>query len=89
MYQHQIEAKLRALDQHIGALKKNAGKQSKVDRKELVKEIAELDRKSAAAHLEFEKLQNSSQTAWQDMKSGLEAAVKDLETAYDKAASRF
>jgi restriction endonuclease S subunit len=89
MYQDNIEAKLRDLDQQIDALKVKIGKQKKVDRKQLEQEMAELDRKREAAHQDFEKLKNSSQEAWRDMKVGIEAAMEDLETAYEQAASHF
>ena len=89
MYQDKIEAKLRDLDQQIDALKVKIGKQNRVDRKQLQQQMAELDRKRVAAHQELEKLKNSSEEAWQDMKAGIEAAIGDLETAYERAASHF
>ncbi len=88
-YQEKIEAKLRELDQEIDALKAKTAKQSKVARKQLNQQMSELDQKREVAHQEFEKLRNSSQGAWQDMKAGIDAAMDDLETAYERAASHF
>jgi hypothetical protein len=34
-------------------------------------------------------LQDSGQAAWGDVKVGIDAALRDLETAYHQAASRF
>jgi TolA-binding protein len=89
MYQDKIEAKLRDLDQQIETLKTKMGKLDKADRRQFEKQMAELDRKRAAAHEEFEKLKNPSQEAWQDLKAGIDAAINDLEAAYRQAASHF
>ena len=51
--------------------------------------MAELDRKRQVAQQQFEKLKNSSQTAWRDMKPELDAAMRDLEFAYKRAAADF
>jgi hypothetical protein len=88
-YQEKIGAKLRSLDHEIDALKAKTAKQSKVARKELNQQMSELDQRREVAHQEFEKLRNSSQGAWQDMKAGIDASMDDLETAYERAASHF
>jgi hypothetical protein len=51
--------------------------------------MADLDKKREAAHLRLEKLKNSSQEAWVDMKLGIDSAMDDLENAYQRAASHF
>ena len=53
------------------------------------KELAELGAKAAEARKELEKLEGESGAAWTDLKKGAEAALKDLQKAYDRAASRF
>jgi len=88
-YQEKIEAKLRELDQEIDALKAKTAKQGKAAGKQLNQQMAELDQKREVAHQELEKLKNSSQEAWQDMKAGIDAAMDDLGTAYKRAASHF
>jgi TolA-binding protein len=89
MYQDKIEARLRELDQEIDALKKDIGTKSKADRKQLDRETADLERKREAAHQQLKELQDSGQAAWGDVKVGIDAALRDLETAYHQAASRF
>lgn len=89
MYQDEIEAKLRDLDQEIGALKTRLETDNKVDRKEADRQMAELERKRDIAHQKLEKLKTSSQEAWGDMKGGIEAAMQNLETAYKQAAAHF
>ena len=49
--------------------------------------MAELDRKGEVAGQQFEKLKNSSQEAWRDMKPGIDAAMRDLEPAYKRTAA--
>jgi septal ring factor EnvC (AmiA/AmiB activator) len=88
VYQAKIEAKLRYLDREVDELKTKL-EQSKVDRKEYDQRMAELERKREVAHQKLEKLRTSSQAAWVDMKAGIDAALDDLESAYDKAASHF
>ena len=89
MYQDRIEKELRDLDQEIDTLKTKIGSQNRVDGKQLIQPMAELNRKREAAQKEFENLKNSSQEAWRDMKTGIDAAMADLETAYEQASSHF
>jgi len=89
MYQDKIEAKLRDLDQRIAALKVKVEKEKKVDRKEIDQELEELDRKRAILRQELEKLKSSTELASQDMKAGIDAAMEDLEAAYERAAAHF
>ena len=89
MYQDRAAAKLRELDQEIEALNKEIGSQSRVDRKQLDRETADLERKREAAHQQIKELEGSSQAAWGDMKAGIDAALRDLETAYHQAATHF
>ena len=88
-YQDRVEARIRELDQEIDALKIKMGVKSQEERKQLEQPMAELERKRLAAHRDLEKLKNSSEDAWQDMKAGMDAALDDLEAAYEKAATQF
>ncbi len=88
-YQDKINTQLRELDREIDALKTKAAQQGKEAKRELDQRLPELDKKRAVAQQKFEELQNSSQEAWQDMRVGLSVAMRDLEAAYKRAASRF
>jgi peptidoglycan hydrolase CwlO-like protein len=88
-YQEKIEAKLRELDKEIVALKVKITKQGKEAGKQLNQQMAELEQKREAAGQQFQKLKNSSHDAWQDMKEGIDAAMKDLQAAYNRAATHF
>lgn len=88
-YQEKIEARLRELDKEIASLKVKIAKQGKEAEKQLNQQMPELEQKREAAGQQLEKLRNCSQASWQDMKEGIEAAMKDLQTAYSRAASHF
>jgi inorganic triphosphatase YgiF len=88
-YQEKIEAKLRELDREIAELKAEAAKQSRDAGKEVDQQVPELERKYEVARQKYEKFKNSSQGAWQDMKAGIDAAMKDLQAAYNRAALHF
>ena len=88
-YQEKAEATLRELNRQIDALNAKAAKQGSEARKEFDRQMAELDQKRAAAQRELEKLKNSTQKAWRDMKPDLDAAIKNLQAAYQHAAANF
>ena len=88
-YQDKIEAKLRELEREIADLKAETTKQGKDAGKGINQQIPELERKYEVARQKFEKFKNSSQGAWQDMKGGIDAAMKDLQAAYNRAATHY
>lgn len=88
-YQEKTEARLRELDYKINALDTKAAKQTRDIGKQLDRQIAELDQKRDVTQQKFERFKTSSAEAWRDMKPGIEAAMKDLEVAYKRAASHF
>jgi len=98
VYQAQIEAKLRELDHEIDALTKkleNANSEDRASarqqeyRSKAEQQMAELDRKRDAARRQLDKMKDSGPVAWQDMKGGIDAAMQNLQAAYDRAASKF
>jgi chorismate mutase len=88
-YEEKAEAKLQELNRRIDELNAKAGPQAKSARKELDRQIAELDKRRAALQQQLAKLKNTSQQAWQDAKPGIDAAMSDLESAYQRAAADF
>jgi len=88
-YQKKAEATLRDLNRKIDALNAKAGKQSSEARKEFDRQMAELNQERTATQRELEKLRNSTQKAWRDMKPDLDAAIKNLQAAYQHAAANF
>jgi len=88
-YQEKAEARLRELKRQIDGLNAKASKQSGEARKEFNRQIADLDRQRASVQQQLEKLKTTSQQAWRDMRPNLEAAMKNLEAAYQRAAADF
>jgi hypothetical protein len=88
-YQAKAEARLRELRRQIDALNAKASKQSGEARKEFDRQIAGLDRQRASVQQQLEKLKTTSQQAWHDMRPNLDAAMKNLEAAYQRAAADF
>jgi hypothetical protein len=97
-YQDQIEAKLHGLDHEIDALTQKIENETSEDRTKArqqeyrakaQQQLAELDRKREAARRQLNKLKDSGQDAWQDMKGGIDAALQNLQAAYDRAAAEF
>jgi Zn-dependent M32 family carboxypeptidase len=88
-YEEKAEAKLRELNRRIAELNAKAGPQARSARKQLDRQIAELDKRRAALQQQLEKFKNTSQEAWRDAKPGIDAAMRDLEDAYQRAAADF
>jgi SMC interacting uncharacterized protein involved in chromosome segregation len=86
-YQEKAEARLRELKRNIDELNTKASKQGGEARKQFDRQIADLDRQRATVQKQLDKLKTSSQQAWRDMKPNLEAAMKNLEAAYQHAAA--
>lgn len=88
-YQKEVEDELQQLRHEIDDLQAKAPKKSDTLRKDYDQQMAELKRKRDVAEQKYETIEKSSQKAWQHMKPGLDAAVKDLQEAYRRAASEF
>ena len=88
-YQKDVEEELQQLRHEIDALQAKAPKNSDTLRKDFDQQMAELKRKRNVAEQKYDTIEKSSQKAWQDMKPGLDAAVRDLQEAYRRAASEF
>jgi chromosome segregation ATPase len=89
IYLNRVDSNLHDLDRQIDDLQVRITKTSKVERKQLNQQMAELERKRAIAHEKLEKLKSSSEEAFGDMKVGFNAAMDNLQAAYEKAAADF
>jgi hypothetical protein len=89
IYEAKVDEALRDLDQEIEALKIKVRVQNRSDRPQIDQQIAELERKRAELRARLTRLKESSGEAWKDMKSGIDAAVSDLDVAYEQAVSHF
>lgn len=53
------------------------------------KELAEIEAKAAEARQRLKKLRDQGDDAWVELKKGADAALTELQRAYDRAAERF
>jgi len=56
---------------------------------EFTREMRDLRRKQKAAKKEWKEVERAAGSKWDKAKADMDAAVQDVEGAYDKAASRF
>lgn len=88
-YQKSLDAKLQTLNEKHEKLEsrmKEAGKEAK---DEMNATLADLRSKKEAVKTKLHNLQNSTGKAWEEMGSGVEGAMKDLEEGYDQALKEF
>jgi DNA repair exonuclease SbcCD ATPase subunit len=88
-YQKQIEAQLKGYDQKLDELEVKAGAVKQQAKALLNQQIQALREKQRAAHDELDKLSTATGKAWEDLKSGTDAAMEDLAKAYHEALSHF
>jgi hypothetical protein len=89
MYRDRAQTKRRELDRQIDALRERIRNGTKEQRRELERQMPDLDQRREIARQKLERLETSSQEAWADMKSGIDAAMDDLEAACKRANSHF
>ena len=88
-YQKQIEAQLKEYDQKLDELEVKA-RTAKQETKALFNQkIEALREKQRAAHDKLDRLSIATGKAWEDLKSGTDAAMEDLAKAYHDAVSHF
>ena len=90
-YQAEIQVRLDELNQQIEALKTDAEQMvgDEINAEDVNRAIEELEARAAVATQELEALGAASAEAWEDFKPGLEAALDELEKAYEEARANF
>lgn len=88
-YEAKVRSELDQLNTQIAGLKVKAAKQSAKARSQINRDIRDLNRKSEVARRKLQRLEASSQSAWKDMKAGMDAAMEDLKASYQRASSQF
>lgn len=88
-YKKEVQDKLKVLDKKIDELKGKAAGLKGDAKTEFNKEMAELRTKQKAAQKEWKKVGRATAEDWEKVKSATDAAVRDVESAYEKVASRF
>lgn len=88
-YVRKMQAKLAELNGDIDKLAARAGQVSAELKSEYNEEMAALKAKQAAARKKIEEMQKSGESAWQDLKVGIDLAWTAIGESIDSAKSRF
>ena len=88
-YQKRIQAKLDEPGREISALETREEAQADQARRELRKQLKELTQQHQATARQYEELKQEGQEAWKQVKPQMDAALDELEKAYERLASRF
>lgn len=88
-YQKEAKRRLKEIKENLEDIKARADKLKTDSKIELKNEIENLDKKKDEAEAALAELTNKSGKAWNDMKSGLDKALDEMDEAYRKALSRF
>jgi hypothetical protein len=78
-----------SLDDELDDLRKEAHSASGEVKKELDREIADLQKKRDELHARMPAIKKASAEAWNDLKKGFGEADDDFQKAWEKARSRF
>jgi len=88
-YLSRADSQLNQLNRHINDLKAKADRAQGNAKAELNAEIDQLRKKQAAAHQHIAQVEAASEDSWRSLQAGADAALNDLQKAYDEAAARF
>ena len=88
-YKKEVQEKLKALDKKIDELKGKAAGLEGEAKTEYKKEMTELRKKQKAAKKEWGKVKRATADMWENVKADMDAAIHDVESTYDKVASRL
>ena len=88
-YVRKLQEKLGEWNAEIDRLVARAGDVKAEAKQEYAEQIESLQTKRAAALAKIEELQKSGESAWEDLKSGIELAWAAMGEAINSAKSRF
>lgn len=89
LYQEKMDAQIKQLDARIDVLRAEAEK-AKADVKiSLQKQIENLEKKREEAKNRLREVKAAGQVAWEELKAGMDNAIKELEQAVVQATSKF
>jgi hypothetical protein len=92
-YMQKIDIRLKELDRDIEALgnriQAGTDEMTAEGRAKLEASLQTLKAQKEGAVEQYEKLKTSGGQAWDELKAGMDAAMKKLDTAFDKAKAEF
>ena len=88
-FQKKIQTELARMQQQIDRLMARADHAKREAQADLHKVIAEVQKRKDAAGKKLQELESASEKAWENLKSGLNDAMEELEKSYKRALSHF
>ena len=88
-FREQTEIKLNEYKEEIAKLQAKAEKMGGDAKAKADEELTALDQKREVLAEKLKELSSSSGNAWEQLKTGIDAALEDLGNAYKKAAAEF
>jgi uncharacterized coiled-coil DUF342 family protein len=88
-YLRKMQAKLEEWNAEIDTLTAKAGEVTAEVKNEYNEQIESLKAKQIATRQKIEELQHAGESAWEDLKSGIDLAWTAMGEAIDSAKSRF
>ena len=88
-YIRKMQAKLEEWNSEIDTLTTKAGEVTAEVKNEYYEQIESLKAKQIATRQKIEELQHAGESAWEDLKSGIDLAWTAMGEAIDSAKSRF
>lgn len=88
-FQRAVQDEMASLQQRIQTLREKANKASSKTRAKLQGSINELEGKKEAARKKLDELKTSTGAKWSSVRAGMNAALEELKTSYQKALSHL
>jgi len=88
-YQQKIEARIAEWNAEMDKLRAQAKRLEAEGRIEAESRLQDLTIKKEAAEVKLAELRNAGGDAWQELKSGIDRAVRELDESVKRAASKF
>jgi hypothetical protein len=88
-YTKAVNEKLESWEKKINELKGKAAELKEEAKKEFNKGMIELLQKQKAAKKEWKSVKRAAGDKWEKVKSDMDAAIQNMEKAYNKLTSRF
>jgi hypothetical protein len=88
-YQQKIEARIAEWNAEMDKLRAQAKKLAAEGRIEAESRLQDLTIKKEAAEAKLAELRNAGGDAWQELKSGIDRAVRELDESVKRAVSKF
>jgi len=89
IYQHKAEAKIEQVNAKIDSYLAKFDETKADARLEIKNQLDDLTNQRETVERKFEEMRNAGQDAWSDMRSGLDDAIEELETSYNKVVEKM